>query len=128
MVGVSYPRLSSPMQVAYDVLKSGLVDSSHVRNLVVQEVERYIVSRHYGFSTDHEVDFSEPDAVVVAAAVRFITRALASLSCMGFSLTSTVRRRGVGAGSTGVVTASSLSPQAARAMTDMTKNSFLIVT
>lgn len=61
------PRLSSPMQVAYDVLKSGLVDSSHVRNLVVQEVERYIVSRHYGFSTDHEVDFSEPDAVVVAA-------------------------------------------------------------
>ena len=62
------PRLSSPMQIAYDVLKSGLVDSTHVRNLVVQEVERYIVSRHYGFSTDHEADFSEPESQPVADA------------------------------------------------------------
>jgi hypothetical protein len=46
---------------------------------------------------------------------------------MGFSPTSTVKRRGVGDGSTeGIVTASSLPPQAARAMTDRINISFLI--
>lgn len=46
------PTLSSPMQIAYDVLDLGLIDSTHVTNLVVQEVERYIVSRHCGFRSD----------------------------------------------------------------------------
>ena len=49
----SDPSLSSPMQVAYDVLSLGLVDSSNVKNLVVQEVERYLVSRHSSFTTQH---------------------------------------------------------------------------
>ena len=47
----SDPSLSSPMQVAYDVLNLGLVDSSNVKNLVVQEVERYLISRHCSFPT-----------------------------------------------------------------------------
>lgn len=49
----SDPSLSSPMQVAYDVLNLGLIDSSNVKNLVVQEVERYLVSRHCSFTTQH---------------------------------------------------------------------------
>ena len=49
----SDPSLSSPMQVAYDVLNLGLVDSSNVKNLVVQEVERYLISRHCSFTTKH---------------------------------------------------------------------------
>ena len=44
---------ASPMQVAYDALKLGAIDSSHVQNLVVQEVERNLVSRHIGFTTTH---------------------------------------------------------------------------
>ena len=49
----SDPSLSSPMQVAYDVLNLGFVDSSNVKNLVVQEVERYLVGRHCSFTTKH---------------------------------------------------------------------------
>ena len=49
----SDPSLSSPMQVAYDVLSLGVVDSFNVKNLVVQEVERYLVDRHCGFTTLH---------------------------------------------------------------------------
>ena len=49
----SDPSLSSPMQVAYDVLNLGFVDSSNVKNLVVQEVERYLVGRHSSFTTLH---------------------------------------------------------------------------
>ena len=45
------PTLSSPVQVAYDILNLGIIDSINVRNLVVQEVERYLVSRHNGFVT-----------------------------------------------------------------------------
>lgn len=48
------PTLSSPVQLAYDVLNLGSIDSSRVRNLVVQEVERYIVDRHNNFVTDHK--------------------------------------------------------------------------
>lgn len=47
------PTLSSPMQVAFDVLNLGVIDSTHVKNLVVQEVERYLVDRHQGFVTTH---------------------------------------------------------------------------
>ena len=45
------PTLSSPVQVAYDILNLGIIDSINVRNLVVQEVERYLVPRHNGFVT-----------------------------------------------------------------------------
>lgn len=47
------PTLSSPMQVAYDVLNLGCIDSTNVKNLVVEEVERYLVDRHCSFVTDH---------------------------------------------------------------------------
>ena len=47
------PTLSSPIQVAYDILNLGCIDSTHVKNLVVQEVERYLVPRHDGFVTTH---------------------------------------------------------------------------
>ena len=46
--------LDSPIQVAYDVMNLGSIDSSRVKNLVVEEVERYIPSRHNGFVTTHE--------------------------------------------------------------------------
>ena len=49
----SDPTLSSPMQVAYDVLNLGCIDSTHVKNLVVEEVERYLVDRHCTFVTTH---------------------------------------------------------------------------
>ena len=49
------PTLASPVQVAYDVLKLGIIDSANVKNLVVQEVERYIVGRHCDFTTDHDL-------------------------------------------------------------------------
>lgn len=48
------PTLASPIQLAYDVLNLGSIDSSRIRNLVVQEVERYIVDRHNGFVTNHK--------------------------------------------------------------------------
>lgn len=48
------PTLASPLQLAYDVLNLGSIDSSRVRNLVVQEVERYIVDRHNAFVTSHK--------------------------------------------------------------------------
>ena len=47
------PTLSSPMQIAYDLLKLGGVDSTCIKNLVVQEVERYLVGRHIEFTTQH---------------------------------------------------------------------------
>ncbi len=47
------PTLSSPMQIAYDLLKLGGVDSTCIKNLVVQEVERYVVGRHIEFTTQH---------------------------------------------------------------------------
>ncbi len=63
-------RLSNPVQLAYDVMKAGLVDSTRVRNLVVQEVERYIVGRHCSFNAGNEVDFTsqQPAAQSAAAA------------------------------------------------------------
>ena len=47
------PTLSSPTQIAFDLLNLNLIDSTHVKNLVVQEVERYLVGRHNGFVTSH---------------------------------------------------------------------------
>lgn len=47
------PTLDSPMQVAYDLLNLGVIDSTNCRNLVVQEVERYLVDRHCRFVTTH---------------------------------------------------------------------------
>jgi len=47
------PTLASPMQIAYDLLSLGAIDSTNVKNLVVQEVERYLVDRHCKFVTSH---------------------------------------------------------------------------
>jgi len=47
------PTLNSPMQVAYDILNLGIIDSSNVKNLVVEEGERYLLSRHSSFVTNH---------------------------------------------------------------------------
>ena len=47
------PTLGSPMQVAFDLLNLGIIDSTNVKNLVVQEVERYLVDRHCKFVTNH---------------------------------------------------------------------------
>lgn len=47
------PTLSSPMQVAYDILNLGVIDSCNVKNLVVEEGERYLLARHSGFVTNH---------------------------------------------------------------------------
>ena len=44
---------ASPMQMAYDALRVGAIDSTNVRNLVVQEVERYLVGRHSEFVNNH---------------------------------------------------------------------------
>lgn len=46
--------LDSPIQLAYDVMNLGCIDSSRVKNLVVEEVERYIPGRHGGFVTTHQ--------------------------------------------------------------------------
>ena len=53
------PTLSSPMQVAYDLLVHGDMDSTVIPNLVIQEVERYLVDRHCSFTTQH-VSLSRP--------------------------------------------------------------------
>lgn len=47
-VTVMYPDLSTenPIQMAYDLMNLGYVDSTNVKNLVVQEGERYLVNRH----------------------------------------------------------------------------------
>lgn len=45
--------LTSPMQIAYDVLSLGCIDSTNVKNLIVEEVERYLVDRHCTFVTTH---------------------------------------------------------------------------
>lgn len=44
---------ASPMQMAYDALRLGAIDSTNVRNLVVEEVERYLVGRHSEFVNNH---------------------------------------------------------------------------
>ena len=69
----SDPTLSSPMQVAYDILNLGVIDSTHVKNLVVEEVERYLVDRHCGFVTTHTsiprpVEAAEEEATAPADA------------------------------------------------------------
>ena len=46
------PTMTSPMQIAQALLKSNAIDSTNVKNLVVEEVERYLVDRHCGFSKD----------------------------------------------------------------------------
>ncbi len=58
---------ASPMQVAYDALKLGAIDSSRVKNIVVQEVERYLVGRHASFTTAH-TSLPRPDERQEAAA------------------------------------------------------------
>jgi len=45
--------LDSPVQVAYDVMNLGGIDTARVKNLVVEEVERYIISRHNNFVLTH---------------------------------------------------------------------------
>ena len=55
----------SPVQMAFDALHLGVIDSTHVKNLVVQEVERYIIARHGGFVNNHTAmpkPLSEQDA------------------------------------------------------------------
>lgn len=47
------PTLGSPMQLAYDLLNLGVIDSTNCPNLVVQEVERYLVDRHCKLDTTH---------------------------------------------------------------------------
>ena len=42
-------NMTSPMQIAQALLKSKAIDSTHVKNIVVEEVERYLVGRHSGF-------------------------------------------------------------------------------
>ena len=62
------PTLSSPMQIAFDLLNLERIDSSNVKNLVVQEVERYLVDRHCGFVTNHtsipRVEKTEQETVI----------------------------------------------------------------
>lgn len=47
------PTMTSPMQIAQALLKSNAIDSTNVKNLVVEEVERYLVDRHCGFVAGH---------------------------------------------------------------------------
>lgn len=44
---------SSPVQMAFDALKLGAIDSTNTKNIVVQEVERYLVARHSDFVNTH---------------------------------------------------------------------------
>lgn len=54
------PAIANPMQVAYDAMKLGILDSVNAPNLVVQEGERYLVTRHSQFvTTDTQVPHSE---------------------------------------------------------------------
>lgn len=53
------PTLSSPIQIAFDVLELNLIDSARIKNLVVQEVERYIVERHMGFVSTNRAMFQQ---------------------------------------------------------------------
>lgn len=55
-VKVLYPDLptDNPLQTAYDLLNLDLIDSACVKNLVVQEGERYLVHRHQAFTTSHK--------------------------------------------------------------------------
>ena len=55
------PATANPMQVAYDAMKLGVLDSVNAPNLVVQEGERYLVTRHSQFvTTDTAVPHSQP--------------------------------------------------------------------
>ena len=56
----------SPVQVAFDALNLGVIDSTNVKNLVVQEVERYLVDRHSGF-VDNHIALPRPDDEAAAA-------------------------------------------------------------
>ncbi len=60
---------ASPMQMAYDALRLGIIDSTHVRNLVVQEVERYLVGRHSTFVDNHTAMPQAPEDAAEATAV-----------------------------------------------------------
>jgi hypothetical protein len=57
---------ASPVQMAFDALNLGVIDSTHVKNLVVQEVERYLVSRHGGF-VNNNTSLPRPQASQQAA-------------------------------------------------------------
>lgn len=50
---VLYPDFptENPLQTAYDLLNLGIIDSTNVKNLVVQEGERYLGDRHQKFVT-----------------------------------------------------------------------------
>lgn len=51
-----YPDLSTenPIQIAYDLMNLGYIDSTNVKNLVVQEGERYLVNRHMALVTTNQ--------------------------------------------------------------------------
>lgn len=54
-------KSASPVQVAYDALNLGFVDSTHVTNLVVQEGERYLLDRHKTLVTTNTIIPVVPD-------------------------------------------------------------------
>lgn len=58
------PTMTSPMQLAQALLKSKVIDSTNVKNLVVEEVERYLVDRHCGFNAGHW-HIARPDQALV---------------------------------------------------------------
>ena len=68
-VTVLYPDFSTenPLQTAYDLLNLGLIDSTNVKNLVMQEGERYLVDRHNVFKTTNTEIFSPLTATAGAA-------------------------------------------------------------
>ena len=45
--------MDNPIQIAYDVLNLGVLDSTNVKNLIVEEVERHLISRHHSFVKSH---------------------------------------------------------------------------
>lgn len=60
------PTMTSPVQIAQALLKSHVIDSTNVKNLVVEEVERYLVDRHCGFIAGHW-HIERPEAAPAAA-------------------------------------------------------------
>lgn len=54
-------KAASPVQVAYDALNLGLIDSTHITNLIVQEGERYLLDRHTHFVTTNSYIPIVPD-------------------------------------------------------------------
>lgn len=45
--------VGNPVQIAYELLNLNVIDSTNVKNLVVEEVERQLISRHNSFVNNH---------------------------------------------------------------------------